>query len=157
MVGGVTGGVIGGVKTGESGAVRAIGNIRPPQLIKKVNPIYPEEAKKKGLEGVVILEAETDPFGNIVRTQILRSVPEFDQAAIEAVRQWKYAPAIINGKPRGLFSLSPSVSGLKIEAGKESSKDFYPLPKILEAKIFVFSMLVIIMVHYGQDHGGRVE
>ena len=103
VVGGVTGGVIGGVKPGESRAVRAIGNIRPPQLIKKVNPIYPEEAKKKGLEGVVILEAETDPFGNIFRTQILRSVPEFDQAAIEAVRQWKYAPAIINGKPRGVI------------------------------------------------------
>lgn len=105
-VGGVVRGVVGTVGGGqirtESGAVRAIGDIKPPRLIKKVEPIYPEEAKKAGVEGIVILEAETDEQGNIVRTKVLRSIPLLDQAAIDAVRQWKYEPAIIEGKPTGI-------------------------------------------------------
>lgn len=94
-----TGGVMGGV----IGPVRAVGAIKPPRLIKKVNPVYPEAAVKAGVEGIVILEVETDEQGNVVRTALLRSVPLLDQAAIEAVKQWKYEPAIIDGKPTGII------------------------------------------------------
>lgn len=97
----VSGGVIGGL-TGLT-AVKAIGEIKPPKLIKKVDPVYPEVARKAGVEGIVILEAETDAEGNVVRATVLRSIPLLDQAAIEAVRQWKYAPTIINGKPTGVI------------------------------------------------------
>ena len=94
---------IGGVMGGASGPVRAVGAIKPPRLIKKVNPVYPEAAKAAGVEGIVILEVETDEQGNVVRTTLLRSVPLLDQAAIEAVKQWKYEPAIIDGKPTGII------------------------------------------------------
>ncbi len=99
-VSGVIGGVISAEKTG---AVMAVGEIKPPKLIKKVEPVYPEVAKKAGVQGIVILEAETDAEGNIVRTKVLRSIPLLDQAAIDAVRQWKYEPAIIDGKPKGVI------------------------------------------------------
>lgn len=110
-VGGVVGGVIGGrvegkVSGGVGGgveAVRAIGEIKPPRLLKKVNPVYPEVAKEAKVEGIVILEVETDIHGNVVRVQVLRSIPLLDQAAIDAVRQWKYEPAVINGQPRGVI------------------------------------------------------
>ena len=104
--GGVVGGVLGGVagaqdvKAFEGDAVRAVGDIKPPWLIKEVAPIYPEEARKAGVEGIVILEAKADEQGNVVDARVLRSVPPLDQAALDAVRQWKYKPMIVGGKPR---------------------------------------------------------
>jgi TonB family protein len=83
--------------------VRAIGDIKPPKLIKKVNAIYPEEARKAEIEGVVILEATTDIYGKVKKTRILRSIPELDQAAMDAVKQWVYEPMIIDGKPKGVI------------------------------------------------------
>ncbi|MGZ5453892.1 MAG: energy transducer TonB [Candidatus Aminicenantales bacterium] len=104
--GGVVGGVLGGVasaqdlKKFDGDAVRAVGDIKPPKLIKQVNPVYPEEARKTGVEGVVILEAKADEEGNVVDARILRSIPVLDQAALDAVKQWKYEPLIIDGKAR---------------------------------------------------------
>jgi TonB family protein len=104
--GGVKGGVVGGVtgaqelKKFERDAVRAVGDIQPPSLIKEVPPRYPEVARQARVEGTVILEAKTDEQGNVVDTRILRSIPLLDQAAIEAVKQWKYEPLTIGGKAR---------------------------------------------------------
>jgi len=81
------------------GPIRIKGDNKPPKLLKEVEPVYPEAAIKSGIEGVVILGAKTDKDGNVVDAKILRSVPALDQAAIAAVRQWKYEPMIINGKP----------------------------------------------------------
>ncbi len=82
------------------GAVRAKDQIKPPELIKKVNPFYPEEARKEGIQGVVILEIMTDEEGKVVRVKILKSDSSIlNKAAIDAVRQWKYEPLILKGKP----------------------------------------------------------
>lgn len=107
--GGVEGGVVGGVLGGmpnkeqkefEKDAVRATGEIKPPLLVRAVDPIYPEKARQAQVEGVVILEARTDEKGNVEDARILRSIPLLDQAAIDAVKQWKYDPLVIDGKPR---------------------------------------------------------
>ena len=108
--GAVEGGVVGGVPGGGAGAqdlkqfegdaIRAVGEVKPPKLIKQVDPIYPEEARKAGIEGIVILEAKADEQGNVVEARVLRSVPELDQAALDAVKQWTYEPLTIDGKPR---------------------------------------------------------
>jgi len=82
--------------------VRAVGEIKPPKLIKEVKPIYPEDARQKRVEGTVILEATTDVYGRVKKVEVLRSIPLLDQAAIDAVRQWVYEPAIIEGRPIGL-------------------------------------------------------
>jgi len=94
--GGVTG-------TDQKPAVRAVGDIKPPKLIKKVEPIYPEIAKQAAIEGVVILEAITDIYGRVVNTNVLRSIPLLNQAAIDAVTQWVYEPMIFDGEPRGVI------------------------------------------------------
>ncbi len=93
--------------------VRAIGEIKPPTLIKKVDPVYPEVAKQAQVEGTVILEATTDIYGRVQRVKNLRSVPLLDQAAIDAVKQWEYEPMIINGKPRGVIFTITVVFNLK--------------------------------------------
>jgi TonB family protein len=85
------------------GPVRAVGEIKPPRLIKQVDPRYPEIARQARVEGVVILEAETDVYGRVQNAKILRSISLLDQAAIDAVRQWIYEPLMINGKPRGVI------------------------------------------------------
>jgi TonB family protein len=103
--GGVEGGVKGGVvsaqesKTSEGDAVRAVGDVKPPKLIKQIPPVYPEAARKAGIEGIVILEATTDTHGRVASVKVLRSIPALDQAAMEAVKQWVYEPMIIGGKP----------------------------------------------------------
>jgi TonB family protein len=107
--GGVKGGVESGVKGGAEGqvaegpdkdAVRAINEIKPPKLVKSVDPVYPEKARQAQVEGVVILEAHADEKGNVVSVRILRSIPVLDQAAVDAVKQWKYEPLILEGKAR---------------------------------------------------------
>jgi len=107
VVGGVLGGVVGGVLGGVVGEVeapiRAVGQIKPPKLIKKVEPLYPEIARQARVEGVVIIEATTDMYGRVQRVNILRSIPLLDQAAVDAVRQWVYEPMVINGRPRGVI------------------------------------------------------
>lgn len=112
--GGVPGGVPGGVVSdlvskvigepfGETEEpVRAGGEIKPPRLIRRVEPIYPEIARQSRKEGTVILEATTDIYGRVVSIRVLRSEPLLDEAAIEAVRQWVYEPMVINGRPRAV-------------------------------------------------------
>jgi TonB family protein len=110
LEGGVLGGIAGGVPGGVTGsniadfpAVRAGGDIKPPKLIKDVAPNYPEIARQAGVEGVVILEVETDIFGSVKSVKILRSIPLLDQAAVDAVRKRVYEMANIDGVPRGVI------------------------------------------------------
>jgi periplasmic protein TonB len=72
--------------------------IEAPKKIKDATPVYPPLARSAGVQGVVILEAIIDADGNVTSVQVLRSIPLLDQAAVDAVRQWKYTPALLNGK-----------------------------------------------------------
>ncbi len=95
--------ILGSDAVPEEGPVRAVGNIQPPHLIKMVDPIYPEIARMARVEGVVILEAQTDKYGRVENVKVLRSIPLLDQPAIDSVRQWVYEPMIIDGKTRGII------------------------------------------------------
>ncbi len=75
------------------------GDVKPPRRIKYVEPIYPELAKRVRLEGIVILEAVIDPSGFVSELGVLRSVPLLDDAALNAVKQWRYEPTLLNGMP----------------------------------------------------------
>ncbi len=86
----------------EEKPVIAVGEIKPPRLIRRVEPVYPEIARLARKEGIVILEATTDVYGRVMNVRVLRSEPFLDEAAIEAVRQWVYEPMIINGRPRSV-------------------------------------------------------
>jgi len=77
--------------------VRLNSGIRPPQRIVNVTPAYPAIARSAHVEGVVIIEATIDEHGNVIRAQVLRSIPLLDDAALQAVRQWKFSPTTLNG------------------------------------------------------------
>lgn len=92
----------------ERGAVKASDTINPPLLLKKVDPIYPPEAKKSGLKGYVVLNVRTDGQGNVKDVMVIRSSGEvFSEPAMVALKQWKYEPYLENGQPKELvFSVS---------------------------------------------------
>jgi protein TonB len=105
--GGVPGGVVGGIVGGlpqeapppVTRAVRVGGNLKAPQILKKVDPVYPELAKTAHVGGLVILEATVGTDGRVKEVTILRGQPLFNDAALAAVRQWVYRPLLLNGVP----------------------------------------------------------
>ncbi|MFI5007263.1 MAG: energy transducer TonB [Solirubrobacterales bacterium] len=82
-----------------SDAVRVGGQIKAPKRLKHVAPGYPEIARQARVQGVVILECTIDPEGKVTRVTVLRGIPLLDQAAVDAVKQWVYAPTLLNGLP----------------------------------------------------------
>jgi protein TonB len=64
-----------------------------------VNPKYPREAREKGIQGDVILQATIDTKGNITNLNPVQGDPILVKASIEAVRQWRYKPYVLNGEP----------------------------------------------------------
>jgi TonB family protein len=83
--------------------VRVGGNIRTPVKTKDAKPVYPVEAQSARAQGVVILEAIIGADGNIVNARVLRSVPMLDAAALGAVSQWQFTPALLNGQPAAVI------------------------------------------------------
>jgi protein TonB len=79
--------------------MRVGGDLKPPALIHRVEPDYPPVAVSEKIEGLVILEAEVNEAGVVTQVRVLRSVLLLDQAAVKAVKQWRYQPLVLNGTP----------------------------------------------------------
>jgi TonB family protein len=79
--------------------IKVGGQMLPPKVVKRVNPIYPESARKSRAQGVVVLKAIVDIHGRVKNVEVLRSAPTFDQAAIDALKKWIYEPGTLEGKP----------------------------------------------------------
>src|SRR6267154_2443763 len=119
MAGGVMGGVPGGVPGGSMGGVIGgminstanIPKVATPQrvrvssgvsqglLIKRVQPNYPPLARQARIQGQVVLQAEISKDGAIQNLQLISGHPMLAPAAIEAVKQWRYKPYLLNGEP----------------------------------------------------------
>jgi periplasmic protein TonB len=117
VVGGVPGGVPGGSMGGVMGSILASNNAPPPRvappqrirvssgvtqglLVRKVEPQYPQMAKIARVQGAVVLAALIGKDGTIQNLHVERSAsPLLNQAAVDAVKQWKYRPYILNGEP----------------------------------------------------------
>ena len=70
-----------------------------PEIVFKVNPVLPEQTGEKGLEGgEVVLKIRVDKAGEVEALKVVFSIPLLDQAAIDAVKQWKFKPKIIENK-----------------------------------------------------------
>jgi protein TonB len=77
--------------------------------VERVKPEYPLLAVRAQVQGVVILEAIVDREGRVDAVRVLRSIPMLERAAIDAVRQWRFSPLLLNGKPER-FVLTVTVS-----------------------------------------------
>lgn len=116
VVGGVPGGVPGGSMGGVIGSVlsstptvapkiatpqrvRVSSGVQSGLLVRKVNPAYPPLARQARIQGTVILQALISKEGSITNLQLVSGHPMLAPAAIEAVKQWRYRPYLLNGEP----------------------------------------------------------
>jgi periplasmic protein TonB len=116
VVGGVPGGVPGGQMGGVIGGIIsstpvAVPKVATPQrvrvsqgvtqglLLRKIQPAYPPLARQARIQGSVLLQAEISKEGTIQNLRLISGHPMLAPAAIEAVKQWRYKPYILNGEP----------------------------------------------------------
>jgi protein TonB len=71
--------------------------VTPPRRIAGAEPVYPLVARTAHIEGIVIIEAVIGTDGRVESARVLRGVQLLDDAALEAVRQWRYTPGMLNG------------------------------------------------------------
>lgn len=69
------------------------------RLLKRVEPVYPELARRARVSGTVILQVTVDEEGNVTEVRVLSGHPLLDDAAVQAVKRWKYSPTYLNGEP----------------------------------------------------------
>lgn len=79
--------------------VRVVSVVQAARLIRKVVPVYPEIPKRAGIAGVVEIEAIIARDGSIRSLQVLKGHPLLVNAAVEAVKQWRYRPTLLQGQP----------------------------------------------------------
>jgi TonB family protein len=73
--------------------------VQPPQRIKWVAAVYPDEARRAGLAGEVVLDCSIDAKGKVTSLKVRRGVSPLYEAAIYAVMEWEFTPALHRGKP----------------------------------------------------------
>jgi protein TonB len=114
-VGGVLGGVIGSVPTAAPPPppppvkveakpvtpqrIRVGGNVQQAKLVRQPKPVYPPLAKQARISGVVRLNAIISKDGTIQNLSVISGHPLLVPSAMEAVKQWVYAPTLLNGEP----------------------------------------------------------
>jgi protein TonB len=119
---GVTGGVVGGIPGGSEGGVlgaiigsaggapppppkaatqriRVGGNVQAAKIINQVTPVYPEIAKTAHIQGTVVLHAIIGKDGTVTQLQFISGPPLLMRSAMDAVREWRYQPTLLNGDP----------------------------------------------------------
>lgn len=79
--------------------IRVGGNVQAFKLLERVEPEYPKEAQELGIQGVVLLQVTANEAGEVEKVEIVRGHPLLAKAAMAAVKQWRYAPTLLNGNP----------------------------------------------------------
>jgi protein TonB len=87
------------VRQAVSGPVRVPSNIQEGLLIHKVIPTYPSIALAAGIKGVVVLQATISRTGTIENLRVISGPIMLQQAALNAVHDWRYRPYLLNGEP----------------------------------------------------------
>jgi len=89
---------------------------RPMQLVSGAGPVYPAAAKADHVEGVVVIRYGVSQDGRVINAKVESAQPEgvFEDAALAAVRSWRYNPALKNGQPVAVDNV---LSTLRFELG----------------------------------------
>jgi len=83
----------------ESEGVKVASGVTTGLVIKKVNPVYPPDARSAYIQGTVVLRVEISKTGDITRLELVDGPIELAGSAVDAVRQWKYRPYLLAGQP----------------------------------------------------------
>jgi periplasmic protein TonB len=97
------GNVVGAIDPGDD-VIHLHAGMTPPRILERVTPLYSETARRARLEGIVVLEAIIDARGQVTEVEIKKPLGlGLDQRAVDAVKQWRFAPAQLNGKPVAVY------------------------------------------------------
>lgn len=110
IAGGSAGGVLGGIIGGTGGGmppppkptqsrVRIGGNVQAAKMIRQIQPLYPQIAKTAHVQGTVMLHAIIAKDGTVQELQYVSGPALLMRSAMDAVRQWRYQPTLLNGEP----------------------------------------------------------
>jgi TonB family protein len=93
---------------------------RPPEVLSAGGLVYPEQAYKQKIEGVVRVAYDVTVDGTVENARVVESNPPgvFDAAALDAVRKWRFHPAVRNGKP---VATQDMVSPVKFKLGESEA------------------------------------
>jgi protein TonB len=78
-----------------------------PEAITKIQPIYPDLAREASVDGTVMVQALVGKDGKVKDTKVVKSIPMLDAAAVAAVKQWVFKPALSNNKPVAVWVAVP--------------------------------------------------
>ena len=82
------------------GAVLPCGAVTMPQVVKERKPSYTQSTLKAGISGSVEMEVVVDVEGSVSDARVIKPLhPELDEQALSAVKDWKFSPGVMNGKP----------------------------------------------------------
>ncbi|MFV2072946.1 MAG: energy transducer TonB [Thermoanaerobaculales bacterium] len=88
------------------GALQIGGNVKAPVRIYAPDPLYPEEARQARVQGAVILQTVIDKQGKVTNVRVLKGLSSgLTEAAVDAVSQWRFNPATLNGEPVAVYYL----------------------------------------------------
>ncbi len=111
---GVTGGVFGGIpgqgliggqalppppKAAAPSRIKQGGNVTAASILSQTRPVYPALARQARIQGSVVLHAIIDKDGKVAQLEVVSGHPLLVQAALDAVKQWRYKPTLLNGDP----------------------------------------------------------
>ncbi len=99
VLGGILGGIPGMPPPPPPKRIRIGGMVQQANLVRMVQPVYPAIAKAARIQGTVILHAVIAKDGSIQELQYMSGPPLLVQTAMDAVRQWRYRPTLLNGEP----------------------------------------------------------
>jgi protein TonB len=109
----VTGGVFGGIpgqgmvaamappppKPTAPTRVKQGGNVTAASILTQTRPLYPALARQARIQGSVVLHAIIDKDGKVAQLEVISGHPLLVQSALDAVKQWRYKPTLLNGDP----------------------------------------------------------
>jgi len=99
------------------------GGVSRPEIISSTPPVYTMLARLNKVTGTVILEATIDEHGNVTEARVLKGLPMgLDRAAVEAVKTWKFAPAVLHGQPVPVYY----VLTINFRVDKGDASDYGP-------------------------------
>jgi TonB family protein len=101
---GVLGSVVPADTVKPGSRVRVSSGVSSGLLVKRVEPQYPEAARNDRIEGTIILSASISELGNVETVELVSGDRTLAPAAIEAVKQWKYKPFLLNGTPMTMLT-----------------------------------------------------
>jgi len=78
-----------------------------PEAVTRVLPQYPDIAREAGVDGIVMVQALVGKDGGVKDTRVVNSIPMLDAAAVAAVKQWVFKPALSNNKPVAVWVAVP--------------------------------------------------